>query len=127
MEYCSKKSFTGELEPIFTCLDELGLEHTEEHFRLMNLYEKKRDHEQTLVFEMIDTMVKIIDPYDNDFSRHDQNIYNITVDDEEGKSKCLLLKFHPGPLMKVLEKFSESYELIVYTILPRSFINIILQ
>lgn len=72
---------------------------------------------------MIDTMFKIVDPFSASFTRFDQNIYNLNVNVGERLKQCMMVQFHPDPLLRVLEQFAENYELVIYTVLPRKFLD----
>ncbi len=82
--------------------------------------------QQTLVVEIIGTMVNCLDPTaDENFSVFDVTISGNRLLKVE-KPKCtetLFVRFHAQSLGKLLEKFYKQFEIIIYTILPRQFMN----
>ena len=71
-------------------------------------------------------MVKIIDPAVDEFSLMDASIRQIIVD-HSGTKEVIFAKFYAGPLVKVLKLLQQHYEVIVYTVIPRRFLDIIIS
>lgn len=121
------EKFTPGRQPIFSCLD--FYDHEQSPLLLENKikYQKRSRRTKTLIFEMINTMIKIFDPSkDEEFSMLDQSIKQLTVQ-HEGQTEILFVKFFPQPLIKVLKQLQEHYEVIVFTVLPRRFLDLILD
>lgn len=60
--------FTNFKPPVFTCLDFYDQEVTPELMELKDKFKKKSRRNETLIFEMIGTMIKLLDPATDVFS-----------------------------------------------------------
>lgn len=67
---------------------------------------------------MVGTFVQLIDPDVDGMDFYDKNIYQFkcTV---EGYDYFALLKYQPVDLIRQLNRLSQMYELVIFTILPR--------
>lgn len=63
--------FTNYKPPVFTCLDVYGQEQTPTLLELKEKFKKKSRRKQTLIFEMVGTMIKLLDPATDVFSMQD--------------------------------------------------------
>lgn len=77
-------------------------EETEEVAALKKKFERKTRRNKTLVFEMQNLLIKVLDPETDEFSLLDQSIRKLTVETEHG-TETLYAKFFPDPLIKVLQ------------------------
>ena len=75
---------------------------------------------------MIDTMVKILDPEVDEFSLLDTAIRQISVDNGDTK-EIIFVKFFAAPLVKILKLLQQNYEVIVFTTIPKRFLNLIID
>ena len=75
---------------------------------------------------MIDTMVKILDPEVDEFSLLDTAISQISVDNGDTK-EIIFVKFFAAPLVKILKLLQQNYEVIVFTTIPKRFLNLIID
>jgi hypothetical protein len=114
---------------VFTCLDfyrqeeDLPEEQMEELNMKKETYSRRSRHQRTLVFEIVDLMLKIVD-FENDqtFTFRDQNVKQLSYTTED-KFETLFVRLFPLQLVKMLEKFSNSFEVIIYTVLPKRFLD----
>lgn len=74
---------------------------------------------------MIGTMVKIIDPDKDIYILTDQSIKRLVVN-HNGILEVLIIKFSEKALIKSLQKIQASFEVIIFTIIPKRFLDLII-
>ena len=81
---------------------------------------------QTLVFEIVDVFVKIIDSSKDEFFLQDtstKQIYSPTEDEIQ----IMFIKYWEQPLLNQLRHLQMYYELVIFTTLPRYFVDRLLS
>lgn len=123
------QSFTNGQAAVFTCLDvyrgedDLSEEQIEELNLKKEAYAKQSRHAKTLVFEIVDLMLRIVD-FENDetYTFRDANVKQLSYNSEE-HFETLFVRIFPMQLVKMLEKFATCYEVIIYSVLPKRFLD----
>lgn len=101
-------------------------EQTEDLLQRKEKYKKLSRRPRTLIFEMVDTMLKILDPAVDEFSLTDTSISQVCVEHGEFR-EVIFVKLFATPLVKVLKLLQQHYEVIVFTIIPTRFLNKIIS
>lgn len=114
--------FTNYKSSVFTCLDFYEQEQTPALQELKEKFKKKSRRKQTLIFEMVGTMIKLLDPAIDVYSMQDQSIRQFTAL-HEGNKEIIYAKFYSQPLVKVIQLLQAHYEIIIFTVLPRRFLD----
>lgn len=71
-------------------------------------------------------MIKLVDPSSEEFNLKDSNVRTLAA--SNGNTlEVAYVRFAPMPLLKVLKSFQNYFELIVFTVLPRRFVDLILK
>jgi len=70
-------------------------------------------------------MIKILDPSKDIFKLQDPQLRQLVVE-HEGKTEILFCKFYPKTLIQILKSLQQYYEIIVFTLIPRRFLDLII-
>ena len=100
----SISKFCNGKQHIFSCMDFYEQEQTPELVEVKKKYERRSRRNKTLVFEMQNTMIKVLDPATDEFNLIDQALKKLTVETDIG-TETMFARFFPDPLVKVLQQF----------------------
>jgi hypothetical protein len=103
---------------MFASLDLYGQDHTPPFLQKKEMFKKVSRRKQTIVFEFINLMVKLIDPEVDTFHILDPLVKQcaVTLGD---KIEVIYFKIHSPSLLKILKTLTQNYEIVIFTILPR--------
>lgn len=75
---------------------------------------------------MVGTFIKIIDPSQDSITLDDRTIRRLVIQSGDTK-EVLMVKFSEKALIKSLQTIQAYYELIIFTVIPRRFLDLILE
>ncbi|TNV86173.1 hypothetical protein FGO68_gene2101 [Halteria grandinella] len=126
VEFLTIQTILGEKKVLYTTLDcdqsliPVGDEQPQDRFK------KLMPRKLTLVMEMVDILVKIVDVNSEQaFPLQDQSMHQIAVPkkDDPNSKEIILMRFMEQALLKSLRELQSYCELILYSYLPRAFIE----
>eukprot|EP00347_Sterkiella_histriomuscorum_P022509 403338223 len=130
--FLKKEDFFGNRQLLYTILPDANQESTSgnpddqlgdpiQNQPKEPLYPKTSQKKYTLILEMVDILLKILDTEVEQFYLQDIAIQELSSSMSESTHEIILVKYMPHPMLKALKDLQMYCELILYTFLPREF------